>query len=639
MTKTSNFASKLFVGFVATAMLFTLSYTPAKAATADELQAQINALLAQIATLQGGSSSSSSSCAAFTMDQTMGSKGAEVTALQNFLIGKGHAIAAGATGYFGAQSQAALAAFQSANGITPAAGYFGPITRAKVNGMCTVADDSNDDSNDDANDDDTSSDELSGEASLDDVTAKDGDDTDLEEGQEDAAVADFEVEFTDGDASISRIDVALVDSGTAESDDAWDTFEEISLWVDGEEVARESASDEDDYLDENDGTIRFSGLDIVAMEDESVTITVGVSVQGSVDSAATGADWRVDMESLRFFDAEDVATTEDGSGIGDMGTGNGVTFDIDEEGGDDELIVKSSSEDPDATTLAVEDNETSDWLTVFAFDLDTDDSTNDIEVTSLPVNLTVSSGTLATFVNDIKLVVDGNEFDDYTSDTAGYTFDIDSDELVIEAGERATVEVMVEFKQLALGNEGVTITGSVSSASSSEIEAEGADDLTGSQLSGSATGEAHTLRTTGVIGEANTDSATATTVDGSGNDYGTFVVKFDITAFEQDAYLSTNVATSISYQMEDNTGAAVGTGTNTPTLGSTADQSGGFYVVNEGETETFTLTVTHDPATTNVARRLQLLSVAFRDSASTPNQTWNATPAQDYETEYLTIVD
>jgi peptidoglycan hydrolase-like protein with peptidoglycan-binding domain len=68
----------------------------------------------------------------FTRNLTVGSKGADVTALQNWLIGKGFSIPAGATGVFGPQTKAALAAYQAANSISPAAGYFGPITRAAV---------------------------------------------------------------------------------------------------------------------------------------------------------------------------------------------------------------------------------------------------------------------------------------------------------------------------------------------------------------------------------------------------------------------------------------------------------------------------------------------------------------------------
>jgi len=63
-------------------------------------------------------------------DLTLGAAGSDVSALQNVLIGLGHAVPAGATGYFGVQTQGALAAYQTSNSITPASGYFGAITRA-----------------------------------------------------------------------------------------------------------------------------------------------------------------------------------------------------------------------------------------------------------------------------------------------------------------------------------------------------------------------------------------------------------------------------------------------------------------------------------------------------------------------------
>jgi tripartite motif-containing protein 71 len=63
-------------------------------------------------------------------DLTLGSRGSAVVTLQNFLISQGDLGSQYNTGYFGALTQAALAKYQSANGITPASGYFGPITRA-----------------------------------------------------------------------------------------------------------------------------------------------------------------------------------------------------------------------------------------------------------------------------------------------------------------------------------------------------------------------------------------------------------------------------------------------------------------------------------------------------------------------------
>ncbi|MBP7741678.1 MAG: peptidoglycan-binding protein, partial [Candidatus Pacebacteria bacterium] len=35
-------------------------------------------------------------------------------------------------GYFGAVTKAALSEYQAKNGISPATGYFGPLTRAEV---------------------------------------------------------------------------------------------------------------------------------------------------------------------------------------------------------------------------------------------------------------------------------------------------------------------------------------------------------------------------------------------------------------------------------------------------------------------------------------------------------------------------
>ncbi len=76
---------------------------------------------------------------AITRDLTVGSRGSDVSTLQAFLIAQAKGTAAGAlssagaTGYFGQLTKAALAEYQTAVGIMPPQGYFGRITRAYLN--------------------------------------------------------------------------------------------------------------------------------------------------------------------------------------------------------------------------------------------------------------------------------------------------------------------------------------------------------------------------------------------------------------------------------------------------------------------------------------------------------------------------
>ncbi len=75
----------------------------------------------------------------FTRDLTVGSTGEDVKALQQWLNATGYSVAlsgAGSDGnettYFGVLTRNALSKYQAAKGISPTAGYFGPITRASI---------------------------------------------------------------------------------------------------------------------------------------------------------------------------------------------------------------------------------------------------------------------------------------------------------------------------------------------------------------------------------------------------------------------------------------------------------------------------------------------------------------------------
>ncbi len=79
----------------------------------------------------------------FNTNLTVGSTGADVSALQTWLIGQGYsipAIASGAAakGYFGSQTKAAVQKYQAAVGV-PATGFVGPLTRGKLNAGSTAS--------------------------------------------------------------------------------------------------------------------------------------------------------------------------------------------------------------------------------------------------------------------------------------------------------------------------------------------------------------------------------------------------------------------------------------------------------------------------------------------------------------------
>jgi len=109
---------------IALAGIFALSIVaPAKADTLSDLQAQITALMAQIAALQG---QQSTGMVCFNTDLKLGMKSDDVKNLQ---------IKLGVTptsGYFGPITKAAVKAFQTTNGII-STGYVGPLTRAALN--------------------------------------------------------------------------------------------------------------------------------------------------------------------------------------------------------------------------------------------------------------------------------------------------------------------------------------------------------------------------------------------------------------------------------------------------------------------------------------------------------------------------
>lgn len=141
---------------VAMVLGFAFSFaTPAKAQSVSDLQAQVQALLAQIQALSGGSTTGGA-CVnfTFTTNYKMGQSGAEVMQIQKFLnqsadtrvAATGAGSPGNETSYFGAATRAAVIKFQnkySADILTPVGltagnGNWFASTRAKANALAAA---------------------------------------------------------------------------------------------------------------------------------------------------------------------------------------------------------------------------------------------------------------------------------------------------------------------------------------------------------------------------------------------------------------------------------------------------------------------------------------------------------------------
>lgn len=311
-------------------------------------------------------------------------------------------------------------------------------------------------------------------------------------------------------------------------------------------------------------------------------------------------------------------------------------------GSDNELIVKVSENDPVSTIFQVEDDQISDWYTIFSFNLDSDDSYDELMLETIPVVIDTNSVDYESIVNDAQLLINGFVYEDFiveniTDNQAKLIFDVSG--ALITPGEVAEVGVALRFNALIDSNNGATIKASVSSSVADEIIVfAGEQELSDEQIQGSVVGDTHTLMASGMAVSLDSDSATVTTGDSAGDDYAVFKIVLDITAFEQDVFINTNQAVSLDAKVVNSSGVVVN-GMTATALQSSANEEGNSFKISEGETESVTITVTFDADTAGTSARLQLNSLVFGNSNGADNQVWYALPVGDFRTDIVTLVN
>jgi len=606
MTKTaSNSVAKLFVAFVTVAMLFTLA-APAKAQTAEAtLAEQIAGLMAQIALLEaqlGGTTNvGNASCVSIPAPLTMNAQNANVTALQNFLISAGQVIPAGATGFFGSQTRTALAGWQAANGVSPAVGYYGPITKAAIDAACVVVPTPvtpDEDEDEDDNDSGSSATLGNDEGSIEEFDQVSGDENNLEEGML-GGVLGFELEI-EGDVEVDRVDVfAEVDDRDPASDDADDYFVSASLWMDGKMVSEVDVRDfDDDYRGEvaNGGTddeefrIRFSGLGLVFEDGDMPEFQVAFEMRNSLDSDDLAADWVVVVDELRFTDGK--GFTDSVSPAGTISETFG--FDAEEVA---ELDISKSQNNPKATTLKLEADDESKEFEVFSFEIEEENGI-DVTIEDLRFTITTLGEVNEAFVVDEAILYMGSRELSSESVPEGGVVDFENLGAKIDGDSTEEFTLALVFKgadviENAASSVSVALVTTGANAAVRDAEDARGNDEGDMTITGSATSETHLLRTVVPI-----ISDTSFSVDKAENDQsGVISFAFSIEADDDDYLFNVANKAIVNGATDDIRFTLTGTDL---TIGATsiilvsgdATPTAAGWTVADGETANFVLDTT-----------------------------------------------
>lgn len=521
-----------------------LSVNTAGAQTIAELQAQINALMAQLAALQGGATVSTQ----FTADLTVGSTGSQVVALQQMLVAQGHLVmpAGVAYGYFGPLTQAAVAKWQAANGIAPAVGYFGPISRAKANasGGATGT---------------VPGTTIGGGTTVGGVITTPGVEgtitvtknpspasgTKVYEGGSKVSVLGIKIEAKTSDMRIERIKLDLDETGdTATSDSAfYNKFADRIYIMDGSTVLASMDLNASTVVEEsNEISITLAGFSLVVPAGSTKVLTVALDAKSSWDTAYDTDTWTVGVPV-------DGVRSVDGAGVNQYGpsTGNAFSNSVTSEGDILEtstLSIATAGDTPVATEVIAAQGTSENELDGLALLKFTARAEKDaVTITDAVVTLARAGGTVATattaYLYDGSTLVGSATVAGTSATAMSATFsDID---FVVAKDVTKTFTVKVDID--SADSTATTFTASVAATTGITAERPNGDAVS---ESGSATGEGIVVRNAGP--EFTVKSANATYTAGAGYAGATSTAKatfvINIKAVGGDLYFGTQAASS-----------------------------------------------------------------------------------------------
>jgi Putative peptidoglycan binding domain len=616
--------------------------------------------------------SASANADTFTRSLTVGSRGADVTTLQMGLKAKGY-LAAEATGYFGNLTKAAVAAFQTANGITPAAGYFGPLSQAKWNAAtgtgststvpgCTMSGQLfSSTTGASCTGGSTTTTTLKGtDGSIDTVkTLSQYNNEEVGEGEKAVKVAGFEVKASnDGDIAIRSVKLTFNGATNSGSTKLNKYVDSVSLYQGSTKLATVDVAD---FTKDSSVSSRWSKTvtvsNSVVKSDTKEKFYISVDGATTYDSSDISGDaWTVEVTNIRYEDGSGVVSTDDSTG--DIGSDITMDFVSFATSANTELKFSTDAANPTAGVVVVDDIKSTDNVVLTKGKIKVE-GTSDILLDKLPVTLTSTGSGIVGITSSLKLTIDGN---DYTETVATSTMDslavtglvgtvsFDNLDITLTAGKTYSFTVSADINDTSSTfTTGSTIKADVTASNRNIADAENSQ---GDQLArdttertGSVVGNAQTLQTTGIqVMKVSTTASKTTGLAGNG-DTTQYTMVFKIAAGDDDLFIDKSVQKALS---PSTAGAGVAFATTT-TSGSaitgvgasnfTADKMSDYssedtsnnFMIRAGSERTFTLNVTYT-ATANGYTGVKLTGINYATADGASDASYYTANLSDFTT-------
>ncbi len=479
-------------------------------------------------------------------------------------------------------------------------------------------------------------------------------------GQKDVKILGVDIEASnDGDIALNIMKVRFDSTGNAsgDSDRLEDYVTSVSVWQGSTKVGTAMAAD---FSKESTGIYTKSIMlsNAVVRADKTEKFYVSVDAVNNLDSGDIDSDlWSVALDSVRFTDGSGVVTTETSAIPTDMdwdAANDGIAISFVSLATASDTILKISTENtPLAAIVDVHASNNTDDVVLLKGKMKLEGTSN-VWLDEVPVTFTATGGSNAEALSgSVTLNIGGTEYSEtMTAGAAAVVVTFNNLNLTLTAGSTVNFTVSADINDLD-ATAGVTVNFDAGDTLKAELlttnrddiiaENSGGDQLTdGTEMTGSALGEAQTFQDTGINVVLVSTSAVAAKGLTTQPDKGTYTITFDVTAFGGDMWVDGTKPTLTGTDSTDLNIVSPGTGTQDAVLTTStgATMTGTInttsrFKVSEGETERFTITSVVTPTVAGGLYSVSLASLAYLASDA---DITDAAPALEYTTNLVDFV-